>query len=49
MAGTRVVPSNVLLLGAVICFVLVAFGVNLGELALEPLGLALFAASFIVR
>jgi hypothetical protein len=36
-----------LLIGAVVCFVLVAIGVNVGEVNLGGLGLALFAASFI--
>lgn len=36
--------SNVLILIAVVIFVLAAFGVALGSIALVPLGLALFAA-----
>ena len=38
-----------LLLAAVIVFVLATFGVDVAEIKLEPLGLALFAAAFLVR
>ena len=46
-SGGGVGPSTLLLIGAVVCFVLVAFGVSVGEVNLGGLGLALFAASFI--
>jgi hypothetical protein len=52
MIGRRrggVSPGGVLLLIAVLCFLLVAFGVSLGALNLTGLGLAAFAASFIFR
>ena len=39
---------SILLLVAVICFVLAAFGVALGNIGLVPLGLAFFAGSFLV-
>ena len=39
---------SLLLIAAVICFVLAAIGVGLGEIALVPLGLAFFAASFLL-
>ncbi len=45
--GAGVGPRVLLLIAAVACFVLVAFGVNVGEVNLGALGLALFAASFI--
>lgn len=38
----------ILLLVAVVCFMLEAFGASLGDLRLMPLGLAAFAASFFV-
>lgn len=41
--------SQLLLIVAVICFVLAAIGIDLGVLRLEPLGLAAFAGSFLVR
>ena len=41
-------PGAILLLVAVVLFVLAAFGVSLGEVGLVPLGLAAFAASFMV-
>ncbi len=44
----RITPSTILLILAVLVFLLAAFGVVLGTLALVPLGLALFAASFLV-
>ena len=40
--------SRLLLLLAVIVFALAALSVALGSVALVPLGLALFAASFLV-
>jgi hypothetical protein len=40
---------QVLLIVAVICFILVTIGIDLGVLRLEPLGLAAFAGSFLVR
>jgi hypothetical protein len=42
-------PAVVLLIVAVVCFLLAAFGVNLGEVDLVTLGLAAFAAAFIFR
>jgi hypothetical protein len=42
-------PRGVLLLIAVLCFLLVGFGVSLGEVDLVALGLAAFAGSFIFR
>ena len=39
---------SILLLVAVVCFLLAAFGVALGDLSLLPLGLAFFAAAFLV-
>ncbi|MDQ3691549.1 MAG: hypothetical protein M3406_16260 [Chloroflexota bacterium] len=39
---------SILLIVAVICFVLAAVGVGLGEISLVPLGLAFFAAAFLV-
>lgn len=41
-------PRGILLIIAVILFVLAAVGVALGTLALIPLGLAAFAAAFLV-
>lgn len=41
--------STILLIAAVVCFVLVLFEVDLGELNLTVLGLALFAGAFVVR
>jgi hypothetical protein len=38
----------ILLLVAVVCFLLEAFGASLGDLRLIPLGLAALAASFFV-
>ena len=49
-AGSSVGLSTILLIGAaVICFAIVAFGINidLGGVSFAGLGLALFAASFI--
>lgn len=40
--------SKLFVLAAVIAFVLPAFSVTLGSLALIPLGLGFFAASFLV-
>jgi hypothetical protein len=44
-----IAPGGVLLLVAVVCFVLAAFGVSLGEVDIVALGLAAFAGSFIFR
>ena len=41
-------PSTILLILAVIAFVLAAVGVALGTLDLIAIGLALFAASFLI-
>jgi hypothetical protein len=41
--------STILLIGAVVCFVLALFKVDLAELDLVILGLALFAGAFLVR
>jgi hypothetical protein len=43
----RLTVRSILLLVAVILFVLAAVGVDLGSLAILPLGLAFFAAAFI--
>ena len=42
-------PSQLLLIVAVICFVLVTIGVGLGQISLTGLGLAAFAGSFLIR
>ncbi len=39
---------SILLLVAVVLFVLAAVGVGLGEISLVPLGLAFFAAAFLL-
>ena len=39
---------SILLLIAVVLFLLAAFGIDLGKIAVVPLGLALFAAAFVV-
>jgi hypothetical protein len=39
---------SILLLVAVICFVLAAIGMALGDIALVPLGLAFFAGAFLL-
>jgi len=39
--------SAILLLVAIVLFLLAAFSISLGSLALVPLGLAAFAASFL--
>jgi hypothetical protein len=39
---------SILLLVAVVLFILAAVGIDLGKIALVPLGLALFAAAFVV-
>lgn len=44
-----IAPGGVLLLVAIVCFVLAAFGVSLGEVDIVALGLAAFAGSFIFR
>lgn len=41
--------STILLIAAVVCFVLALFKVDLGDLNLVTLGLALFAGAFLVR
>jgi len=48
-AGSSVGLSTILLIGAVVCFAIVAFGIDLdlGGVSFAGLGLALFAASFI--
>lgn len=46
--GRRFGASAILLIVAVAFFLLAAFGANLGNLDLIPLGLAAFAASFFV-
>jgi len=45
----RFTPSTILLLIAVVLFVLAAFAVKLGTFDLVTLGLAAFAASFLVE
>lgn len=47
--GVAVTPSTILLIIAVVCFLLFAFGVTLGEVDLVGLGLAAFAAALIFR
>jgi hypothetical protein len=39
---------SILLIAAIVCFVLAVVGVALGGLSLIPLGLAFFAAAFLV-
>ena len=39
---------SILLLVAVVCFVLAAIGIGFGEISLVPLGLAFFAAAFLL-
>ena len=39
---------SILLIVAIVCFVLAALGVGLGNFGLVPLGLAFFAAAFLV-
>ena len=39
---------SVLLIVAVICFILGAFGVDLGDISVVALGLAFFAGAFLV-
>ena len=41
-------PAAILLIVAVIVFLLAAFGIVLGTVQLVPLGLALFAAAFLL-
>jgi hypothetical protein len=43
----QITVSRLLILIAVIIFVLAAVGVSLGSIGLVPLGLAVFAASFL--
>ena len=49
MARTRFGPSSILLIVAVACFLLAAFGVSLGEVDLTNLGLAAFAGAVLLR
>jgi hypothetical protein len=49
MARTRFGPSGILLIVAVACFIIAAFGVDVGELDLTNLGLAAFAAAVLLR
>ena len=42
-------PTGILLLVAIVLFVLAAIGVNVGDIALLPLGLAAFAAAFLFK
>jgi len=39
---------SILLIVAIVCFVLAAIGIGLGDIGLVPLGLAFFAAAFLV-
>jgi len=39
---------SILLIVAIVCFVLAAIGVGIGAVDLVPLGLAFFAAAFLV-
>ena len=41
-------PRTILLLVAVILFLLLTFGIQLGSVALLPLGLAAFAGAFLL-
>ena len=41
-------PRSILLIVAVICFLLAAFSVAVGAIGLVPLGLAAFAAAFLL-
>lgn len=41
-------PGAILLIVAVVIFVAVAVGVNVGNIQLLPLGLAAFAAAFVI-
>ena len=45
----RMGVSTILLIAAVACFLLALFKVDLGDLDLVILGLALFAGAFLVR
>lgn len=40
-------PASLLLIAAVILFLLAAFGIDLGSIAVVPLGLAALSASFL--
>jgi len=42
-------PAGILLIAAVVLFVLAAIGINVGDIALVPLGLAAFAAAFLFK
>jgi hypothetical protein len=46
--GRRFGLGGLLLIAAVVLFLLGAFGASLGDLKLIPLGLAAFAASFLL-
>jgi hypothetical protein len=39
---------SILLIVAIVCFVLAAIGVGLGDIGLLPLGLAFFAGAFVL-
>ena len=39
---------SILLIVAIVCFVLAAVGVGVGDISLVPLGLAFFAGAFLV-
>lgn len=47
--NTSLGVRQLLLIVAVICFVLVTIGIDLGVIRVEALGLAAFAGSFLVR
>ena len=42
-------PTGILLLVAVVLFVVAAFGIDLADISLVPLGLAAFAAAFLFK
>jgi len=44
----RLDPRSLLLIAAIVLFVLAAVGVNLRAISLVPLGLAAFAAAFLL-
>lgn len=41
--------TTILLIVAVVCFLLAAFGVDVGTVSLSALGLAFFAGAFLAR
>ena len=43
----RATPGTILMIVALVCFLLAAFGVALGTISLVALGLAFMAASFV--